>query len=137
MEMKYHDGSTWIQFKTIDELKEAVQHLELDGVLDVFHEPRLTELVDIRTRKVRLFVLTSEEFECVYGFDGGYPEVLCVAVLCSGKAYRNRFNENKTRNVLVGCRVEQKMIDSINQLDHATNLFAAPAQEVQEYYSFV
>ena len=62
MEMKYLDGSTWIQFKTIDELKEAVQRLILDGVLDVFHEPRLTELVRINTRKVRLFVLTSEEF---------------------------------------------------------------------------
>ena len=63
--------------------------------------------------------------------------MLCVAVLCSGKAYYNRFNQNKTRNVLVGCRVEQKMIDSLNQVDHATNLFAAPAQEVQEHYSFV
>ena len=63
--------------------------------------------------------------------------MLCVAVLCSGKAYCNRFNENNTKNVLVGCRVEQKMIDSLNTVDHATNLFAAPAQEVQEHYSFV
>ena len=63
--------------------------------------------------------------------------MLCVAVLCSGKAYYNYFNINKTRNVLVGCRVEQYIIDSINQVDHATNLFAAPAQEVQEHYSFV
>ena len=92
MEMKYHDGSTWIQFKTYDELKEAVQYLKLDGVLDVFHEPRLTKLVSIKTRKVRLFVLTSEEFQCVYGVYGGYVEVLCVAVLCSGKAYENCFN---------------------------------------------
>ena len=60
-----------------------------------------------------------------------------MAVLCSGKAYYNEFNEDKTRNVLAGCRVEQKMIDYINQVDHATNLFAAPAQEVQEHYSFV
>ena len=58
-------------------------------------------------------------------------------MLCSGKAYRNRFNKNKTRNVLVSCRVEQKMINSLNQVDHATNLFAAPAQEVQEHYSLV
>ena len=63
--------------------------------------------------------------------------MLCVAVLCSGKAYLNNFNDDKTRNVLVGCRVEQKMIDSLNQVDHATNLFVAPAQEVQEHYSFV
>ena len=138
MEMKYDNGSTWIQFKTYDELKEAVQRLILDGVLDVFHEPRLTKLVYIRTRKVRLFVLTSEEFLCVWGFGFlDYPEVLCVAVLCSGKAYYNYFNINKTMNVLVGCRVEQKMIDYINKVDHATNLFAAPAQEVQEHYCLV
>ena len=130
-------GSNYVPFNSFDEVGNDVQYLKLNEVLDTFHYPRLTQLVSIITGKVRLFVLTSEEFKYVLGFGGKYPEVPCVAVLCSGKAFYNRFNENKTRNVLVGCRVEQNMIDYINQVDHATNLFAAPAQEVQEYYSFV
>ena len=100
-------GSKDVPFKSFDEVGNDVQYLKLDELLDTFHYPRLTKLVKIYTRKVRLFVLTSEEFRCVYGIGGKWPEVLCVAVLCSGKAYWNCFNGNKTKNALVGCRVEQ------------------------------
>ena len=55
-------GSNYVPFKSFDEVEEIVQYLRIDEVLDSFHEPRLTKLVRIFTRKVRLFVLTSEEF---------------------------------------------------------------------------
>ena len=55
-------GSKDVPFKSFDEVEETVQYLELNEVLDTFHHPRLTKLVNISTRKVRLFVLTSEEF---------------------------------------------------------------------------
>ena len=55
-------GSKDVPFKSFDEVEDAVPYLKLDEVLDTFHYPRLTKLVRIITRKVRLFVLTSEEF---------------------------------------------------------------------------
>ena len=55
-------GSNFVPFKSFDEVEETVQYLKINEVLDTFHEPRLTKLVWIYTRKVKLFVLTSEEF---------------------------------------------------------------------------
>ena len=50
-------GSKDVPFNSFDEVEEVVKYLELDEVLDTFHEPRLTELVRINARVVRLFVL--------------------------------------------------------------------------------
>ena len=38
-------GSKDVPFKSFDEVEETVQYLQINEVLDVFHEPRLTKLV--------------------------------------------------------------------------------------------
>ena len=54
-------GSNFVPFNSFAEVGNDVQYLKLNEVLDTFHHPRLTKLVRIITRQVRLFVLTSEE----------------------------------------------------------------------------